>query len=216
MTVPNSQPPDVARAVAWTIGLGAGGAVSGFLSAASLFSVLTGFTLPGALFGSVLAAYLWNVGRPRSAWAVIAMLCWSLSAYWTLFAAPFVAENPWTFLALLSSDVREMQDADSRLALNVGAATAAAIVSFGFLTLIQPRVSAARIALEVAACSCIGAALARAGLAVQTSVFGPLGDDWRTPTLVIWQAGIACLLGTLCVARASRAQQFAARDSSET
>ena len=192
----------------------AGGAVSGLLSALvlPLFHDLGGLLFPGVFFGAALAGSLWRVERPGSISAVTAILCWSIGAYLVAIAMPMIVGKSWVLLSFGSDDARSFSRPDDRFALTAAGATGAAIVCLGFLLILQPQVTTARLSIELSVCSFFGAALARA--APEAQIIGLPDNDWRAVMFVLWQAGIACLLGALSTLRAIRAQRVAAHDSS--
>ena len=187
----------------WTLTLGVAGGISGFLSMVAVSaSQWTALVLPGLLFAGVLAIYLWNAGNPRSIGAIGAVVCWSLAAYWIATMNPTVLLNPAAFFAFQGNDVDDFRYADTRAVLVASGAIGAAIVSAGFLSLVRPRASAFRVAIEAVVCACLGGAVAHVG--TTPAVIGLAGVEWKGFTTVVWQAGLACLLGGLCVLRADR------------
>jgi hypothetical protein len=122
-----------------------------------------------------------------------------LAAYWIATMNPAVLLNPAAFFAFQGNDVDDFRYPDTRAVLVASGTIGAAIVSAGFLSLVQPRVSALRVVLEAGVCASLGGAVAYMG--TTPAVIGLAGTEWKGFTVVVWQAGLACLLGMLCVLR---------------
>jgi hypothetical protein len=173
-----------------------GGALSGFLSAslATLANQTGGLVFPGLLFGLLLAGYLWFGANMRSAGVVTAIVSESWAALLLAVGSPIIVGDSIGLLDILNLD--GAFDPSSRVlgVLTLAGFVGAAVVSLGFCALLQPRAPVWRIALEGAFCAAVGAWLAGRAPASALALTDRFVDT-QTLTIVLWQTGMASVLG---------------------
>jgi hypothetical protein len=183
--------------LALVILLTAGGAISGFLSAclAPVAHGWGGFVFSGALFGLLLTAYLWFGVNMRSAGVVTAIMCESFAALFVAVTSPIIVGPSHGILYILSLDGPADQSSYALRALTIAGLVGAAVVSLGFCALLQPRAPSWRIGIEAGVGAAAGAWLASRApaLAHSSGVF----FNTLTWTIVLWQTGVAFVLGVL-------------------
>jgi hypothetical protein len=195
----------MAHRLPWIGLLPVGGAVSGLLSVPCLplFDSLGGLFFPAVFFAAILSIYLWQAGRPRSMPAVVAIVCWCIGGHLAAIATPIIIGKSPSLLAFWSAGWTFFPD--ETLVVTIAGGIGAGAVSLGFLTLLLPQKPALRIFLEVTICILVGTALAHAGPTLSSDYY-PGARDWRAGTVVLWQTGMGCILGALCLLRAAGAK----------
>ena len=155
---------------------------------------LNPFVFTGAIFGAVISAHFWRFRGMRSGWRVLGFVATSTAAY--PIAVNATISTP-VHLAALNFSGHGAGDIDSSQFLT-GGILGAAILFAGFFFFLAPVTRWPRFLAKAFCFTAFGGFLGVFGWALGGFISRDQGNNWNFYSLyVVWQAGIALLLGLL-------------------